>query len=122
MFRGGCSESKQVSSLLLLWAASGAPVVSLSPSAVLSGLLYDAPGCPSSLIQRGEGCLAGQLYFTKFPVFRDYRLIQDASPTGETHPAALSWSQVSLYLLFLSPESWSNMECSHPLVRHLESS
>ena len=66
-------------------------MVAPSPSAVLSSLLYDAPSCPSSLLQRGEGCLAGQLYFTKFPAFRDYRPIRDASPTGETHLAALSW-------------------------------
>ena len=77
-----------------------APVVAPSPGAVLSGLLYDAPSCPSSLLQPGEGCLTWKLYFTKFPVFQDYCPIWDASPMGETHMVALCWSQVSQYLLF----------------------
>ena len=75
-------------------------MVALSPTTVLSGLLYGAPSCLSSLFQPGEGCLTGQLYFTKFPAFWDYNPILDASTMGETHPDALSWSQVSQYLLF----------------------
>ncbi|MBZ3870574.1 Ankyrin repeat, SAM and basic leucine zipper domain-containing protein 1, partial [Sciurus carolinensis] len=93
-------ESKQLAMQLLLRQSPGAPVVAPNPSAVLSRLLYVDPSCSSLLLQRGEGRLAEQLYFTKFPVFRGYRPIRDASPTGEAHPAALSWSQVSHYLLF----------------------
>ncbi|MBZ3876898.1 Guanylate-binding protein 2, partial [Sciurus carolinensis] len=100
VFRSGHSESKQLATLLLLRQPPGTPVVAPSPSAVLSRLLYDDPSCPCSPLQRGEGRLAEQLYFTKFPAFRGYRPIRDVSPTGETHPAALSWSQVSHYLLF----------------------
>ncbi|MBZ3881708.1 Tumor protein D52 [Sciurus carolinensis] len=65
-------------------------MVAPSPSAVLSHLLYNDPSCPCLLLQRGEGRLAEQLYFRKFPAFRGYRPIRDASPKGETHPAALS--------------------------------
>ncbi|MBZ3887912.1 MAM and LDL-receptor class A domain-containing protein 1 [Sciurus carolinensis] len=100
VFRRGRSESKQLATQLLLRQLPGAPVVAPSPSAVLSCLLYDDPSCPCLPLQRGEGRLAEQLYFTKFPAFRGYRPIRDASPKGETHPAALSWSQVSHYLLF----------------------
>ncbi|MBZ3886011.1 Glutathione S-transferase C-terminal domain-containing protein [Sciurus carolinensis] len=100
VFRSARSESKQLATQLLLRQPPGALVFAPSPSTVLSHLLYDDPSCPCSPLQWGEGCLAGQLYFTKFPVSRDYRPIRDTSPVGETHPTALSWSQVSHYLLF----------------------
>ncbi|MBZ3871502.1 Attractin-like protein 1 [Sciurus carolinensis] len=100
VFRSDCSESKQLTTQFLLRQLPGAPVVAPSPSTLVSSHLYDDPSCSCLPLQQGEGCLARQLYFTKFPVFRGYRPIRDASPTGETHLAALSWSQVSHYLLF----------------------
>ncbi|MBZ3890439.1 Methylosome subunit pICln [Sciurus carolinensis] len=100
VFRSDRSESKQLATQLLLWQPPGAPVVALSPSAVLSRLLYNDPSCLCLLLQRGEGHLAEQLYFTKFPAFWGYRPIQDASPMGETHLVALRqneglWQQQS---------------------------
>ncbi|MBZ3891646.1 Serum albumin [Sciurus carolinensis] len=100
VFRSGRSGSKQLATQLLLRQPPGAPVVAPSPSAVLSRLLYNDPSCPCLPLQWGEGRLAEQLYFTKFPAFRGYCPIRDAFPMGEAHPAALSWSQVSHYLFF----------------------
>ncbi|MBZ3874522.1 Poly [ADP-ribose] polymerase 8 [Sciurus carolinensis] len=92
VFRSGRSESKQLAMQLLLRQPLAAPVVAPSPSAVLSRLLYDDPSGPCLPLLWGEGRLAEQLYFTKFPAFRGYHPIRDASPMGETRPAALSWS------------------------------